>query len=454
MIETLSPEDARAFLTAHRAVRYVDLYVIDLAGTARGKRITAEKLVDACRDGVYLPLSIFASDVLGNPVESTGLGIRSGDKDYLCRPRARSLVAAPWDKSLALCELAMLEQSGAPVFADPRHVLENVVARLAAMSLTPALAFEMEFFVFRDPAHAADDAAAPLAPPRGIRSRGIHHQSQVYGLAELDDFAPFLDAVRQAAAVLEVPVESITSEYGPGQLEINVQYRADAVRAAVDALLLKRTIRTLAPDHGLIATFMAKPREDLSGNGMHVHMSLRDRNGANVFDGEPTPNAALAHAIAGLLATRADFMIAFAPHANSYRRFQSYSYAPIRDDWGLNNRSVAVRIPTARGPATRFEHRIASADANPYLLAAAILAGVHHGLTEQRLPPPATAGDSYSGAPVRAPSWETAIDAFAASAVATRYFSRPFVDLLIGVKRHEWLAYHRPVPEQDYRWYL
>ena len=454
MIDTLSATEAAQFLAAHPTVRYVDLYVIDLAGTARGKRIVADKLADACRDGVYLPLSIFASDVLGNPVESTGLGIRSGDKDYVCRPRAQSLVAAPWDESLALCELAMLDPSGASVFAEPRAVLERVVAELEALSLSPTLAFEMEFFVFRSVDESTRSAGLAPTAPVGVRSRLIHHQNQVYGLAELDDFALFLDAVRRAAEALDVPVESMTSEFGAGQLEINVHYRANAVRAAIDALWLKRTICTLAPDYGLFATFMAKPREDLSGNGMHVHTSLRDRAGKNAFDGEPTPNETLRRAIAGLLATRSDFMILFAPHANSYRRFQSYSYAPVRGDWGLNNRSVAIRIPAAHGAATRFEHRIASADANPYLLAAAILAGVHHGIDARLTPPPPTAGDSYAGAPVRAPSWESAIDAFASSAAATRYFSRPFVELLVGVKRHEWLAYHRPVPEQDYRWYL
>jgi len=386
---TLSAEAANAFLAAHPDVRYVDLFISDLAGTARGKRITADKFPAACRDGVYLPISIFASDVLGNPVESSGLGLATGDADYRCLPRAEGLCRAPWDPSLALCPLAMQDASGTDVFADPHAVLGSILEQFERLRLTPRVAIEMEFFVFKT-------GTDPLPPAfaHGIRSRQAQHQNQVYGLAELDDFAPFLDAVRRACGVMDVPVESMTSEYGPGQLEINVHYRADALRASLDALLLKRAVRTLAPDFGLAATFMAKPGAELSGNGMHVHLSLGTADGRNLFDGEPTPNAALSHAIAGLLATHRELLLLCAPHANSYRRFQSYSYAPIRGNWGLNNRSVAVRIPTARGAGTRFEHRLASADANPYLLVSAILAGVHYGLTEGLEPPPPASGDT------------------------------------------------------------
>jgi glutamine synthetase len=287
-----------------------------------------------------------------------------------------------------------------------------------------------------------------------LRSKRTHRQNQVYGLAELDDFTPFLDAVRAAAVAMNVPVESMTSEYGPGQLEINVDYRTDPRRACLDALLLKRIVRTLAPDHGLAATFMAKPRADLSGNGMHVHLSLRDSNGGHPFAGDPAPNEMLRHAIGGVLELHDDYLLICAPHANSYRRFQNYSYAPTRRNWGLNNRSVAVRIPTARGAGTRFEHRLASADANPYLLVAAILAGVHHGLSRKIEPPPAISGDAYAEQAARPPSWEAAIDAFEGSDVMAHYFGRPFVDLLVSVKRDEWRAYHQAVPDTDYRWYF
>ncbi len=450
MIPSLPVDAARAFLATHANTRYVDLYVIDVGGTPRGKRVTADKLESACANGVYLPMSVFGSDVLGNTVQGTGLGLSTGDADYLCKPIADALVPAPWDDRLALCQLMMQDADGKPAFADPQSVLTAAVDRLATMGLHANVAIEMEFFVFA--CKPGEDAALTLA--RGLRSGQRHHQNQVYGLAELDDFAPYLDAVRAAATVMGVPVESITSEYGPGQLEINVEYRSDAHRACLDALLLKRAVRTLAPDFGLAATFMAKPRADLSGNGMHVHLSLRRNDGSHPFEGEPAPNATLKHAIGGLLAMHDDALLVCAPHANSYRRFQNYSYAPTLKNWGLNNRSVAIRIPSARGAATRFEHRLASADANPYLVTAAILAGVHHGITQRIEPPPPTAGDAYADQEARAPSWESAIDTFDRSPLAEAYFSRPFVDVLVAVKRDEWRAYHQAVPDQDYRWYF
>ncbi len=454
---TLDSDAARRFLAAHPSVAYVDLYVIDVGGTPRGKRIVAEKLPSACDSGVYMPMSVFGSDILGNTVQGTGLGLSTGDADYRCVPLADSLVCAPWDERIALCQITMQDNDGGAAFADPYAVLSGVVARLSALGLRANVAIEMEFFVFACP--PGDDAQLTLA--RGLRSHQTHHQNQVYGLAELDDFAPFLDAVRKAADAMDVPVESISSEYGPGQLEINTEYRTDARRACLDAMLLKRIVRTLAPQFGLAATFMAKPRDDLSGNGMHVHVSLVHKNGTSLFEGEPTPNDALRHAIGGLLAIHDDCLMICAPHGNSYRRFQNYSYAPTRKNWGLNNRSVAIRIPTARGAGTRFEHRLASADANPYLLIAAILAGVHHGLTNRIEPPPATGGDAYADGPAsankmaaRPSSWEGAIDNFERSPVMQTYFSRAFVDMLVAVKRDEWRSYHQEVPDVDYRWYF
>ena len=450
MTTTLSPEDARAFLAAHPDVRYVDLYVIDLNGVARGKRIMADKLAGACRDGVYLPISIFASDVLGNPVESTGLGLATGDADFLCKPRADGLCAAAWDTQLALCPLSMQDRNGAPTFADPHTLLCGMLDRFAALELTPRVAFEMEFFVFA----AGRDRLKP-GFAHGVRSRREHHQNQVYGLAELDDFAPYLDAVRRAAEQMGVPVESITSEYGPGQLEINVHYRADARRACLDALLLKRAVTTIASDFGLAATFMAKPGEDLSGNGMHVHMSFADASGQSLFDGEPVPNDPLRHAIAGMLATRLDFLIVCAPHANSYRRFQSNSYAPAALSWGVNNRTVSLRIPGGPPASRHVEHRICGADANPYLAAAAVLAAAHSGIRASTDPGEPITGNGYAQERPRLPTdWLSALRRLESSTWAHEALGGEFLKVYLAIKYAELSQFMSEVGEQDWRWYL
>ena len=148
------------------------------------------------------------------------------------------------------------------------------------------------------------------------------------------------------------------SEYAPGQFEITLEHRADALRAVDEAVLFKRAVRGVARRHGRIASFMAKPFAHLAGTGMHLHASLADRSGGNAFAAEdPAGTPLLRHAIGGLRSTLADGMAVFAPHANSYRRFRAMSYAPVAPTWGVNNRSVSLRVPAGPPASRHVEHQ-------------------------------------------------------------------------------------------------
>ena len=208
---------------------------------------------------------------------------------------------------------------------------------------------------------------------------------------------PLFDDIRRAADLQEVPADTIISEAAEGQFEVNLVHRDDALRAADDAILLKRIIAGCAARHGLRASFAAKPFAERPGNGMHVHVSLVNRAGTNIF-GE-TDNGAdrLENAVAGLLSTMQEGMLVFANSWNGFRRFEVGSYAPNRLNWGDNNRSVAVRIPAAPAKARRFEHRIAGADANPYLVLALVLSSALDGLRKKESAPAKSEGNAYEG---------------------------------------------------------
>ena len=263
-----------------------------------------------------------------------------------------------------------------------------------------------------------------------------------------------------AAHAQDLPLESLISEYAPGQYELTLHYRTDFARAADDLVILKRLVRGVARRHGITACFMAKPLPSYAGSGMHLHMSMLDEHDENVF-AEQTPaqlTGTLKHAIGGLLATMADSMIIFAPHANSWRRFAAKSYAPVAPNWGVNNRSVAIRVPAGAVRARRFEHRVSGVDANPYLVGATVLAGIHAGLERELDPGPAVTGNGYESvdrSKITIPrDWRSAIDLARASEFLRNALGEPLHRSYIAIKEAEFFRVASEVSEIDYRLYL
>ena len=263
-----------------------------------------------------------------------------------------------------------------------------------------------------------------------------------------------LRALWAATDAQGLPVEGVSSEASPGQLELTLHHRANALQAADDAVAFKRAAKGVARTLGCEATFMAKPFQDTAGSGMHIHMSMMTLEGANIFQSdaaEGTP--ALSHAIGGMAATMDQAMAVLAPNANSYRRYVARSYAPTAPIWGVNNRTVSLRIPVGSAASRRVEHRVAGADANPYLALAVVLAGAHHGLTHRIDPGPATTGDGYAAAAksgAKLPTdWVAALDRFDQSAVMRDYLGDAFVELFVTVKRTEQERFSAPSEQPD-----
>ncbi len=448
--------EAEAFFKANPDVDSIEMIYTDMGGVPRGKRLRQHEVLAVYESGRMFPGSITVVDITGQDTVETGLVWEDGDADRSMKPIPGTLVRTPWGGDHAAQFLVdFYELDGTPHDLDPRHVLGRVVDRFTGDGLTPVLAVELEFYLV-DPRRARDGGVRPARPGY---SRGTPRNVEVYGLRELDDFRPFFDALYAATDVQGLPLESAISEFAPGQFELTLRHKPDALRAADDAIMYKRLVKATAQQHGLEATFMAKPFAGQAGSGMHIHVSVNDTAGNNIFaSDEPEGTEALRHAIGGMIGSVGDAFALFAPHANSYRRFKANSYAPVAPTWGVNNRTVSFRIPAGPPSSRHVEHRACGADANPYLAVAAVLAGMHHGLTNRVDPGPAVVGNGYdhdnSGDDKPPSNWFAAVDRFHGSALMRDYLGDRFVDMFSIVKRVEQDNYFSVVPALDYDWYL
>lgn len=449
--------DSLAELTElrHRApqTRFIDVLLADLSGIPRGKRITVDEAPQLYRGGFLLPGSMFALDVLGSTMEETGLGFDDGDADRSCLPIDGTLVTVPWrgDEGVAQIQVSMRDHDGSPFFGDPRHVLAGVLERFRQLRLTPVIAIELEFYLL-DPERTADGG---LQPPRLPESRRREFRTQINSMSDLNEFSAVLADISSACEVQRIPSGTALAEYGPGQFEVNLQHSPDALLACDQAIRFKRLVRGVAARHGMDATFMPKPYRDYAGSGAHIHVSLLDEQGRNVFESaEPAGNDTLQAAIGGLAATMAEAMLIFAPTANSYRRYRAEAYVPLNPTWAVNNRGVALRIPLSTPENRRIEHRVAGADVNPYLLAAAVLAGMHHGITRKLDPGPPLSGNAYRNSKSSLPiTWPEAALAFEGGKVLRDYFGDRFHHVFLTTRRGELQAFESHITRLEYEWY-
>ncbi|MWV15046.1 glutamine synthetase [Pseudomonas sp. L-22-4S-12] len=445
--------EANAFLKEHPEVLFVDLLIADMNGVVRGKRIDRNSLHKVYEKGINLPASLFALDINGSTVESTGLGLDIGDADRICFPIPNTLCNEPWQKRpTAQLLMTMHELDGQPFFADPREVLRQVVAKFDEMNLTICAAFELEFYLIDQ-----ENVNGRPQPPRSPLSGKRPISTQVYLIDDLDEYVDCLQDMLEAAKEQGIPADAIVKESAPAQFEVNLHHVDDAIKACDYALLLKRLIKNIAYDHEMDTTFMAKPYPGQAGNGLHVHISLLDKTtGKNIFTADdPMENDALRHAIGGVLETMPASMAFLCPNVNSYRRFGAQFYVPNAPSWGIDNRTVAVRVPNGSPDSVRIEHRVAGADANPYLMMAAILAGIHHGLTNKLEPGEPIEGNSYEQLEQSLPNnLRDALRELDDSEVLNQYISPDYIDIFVACKEAELEEFETTISDLEYNWYL
>lgn len=453
---SLPVDEAREFLARNPDIDSIDLLLSDLNGVLRGKRIPRDNLEKAYIDGINLPGSIFALDITGNTIEETGLGLEIGDGDQVCRPIPGTLMPTPWqrDGNQAQLLMDMRDENDGPFFADPRNVLAHQIERLGEIGYTAVVALELEFYLV----DRTRDEQGRVQPPRSPETGERATTSQLFSMTELDEYANFLADIHAAAETQQLPLDTALKECAPGQFEINLRHGDDVLKACDSAVLLKRLIKGVALRHGFEATFMAKPYGEEAGNGMHVHMSLLDANGDNVFaaaDEDPLGTETLRHAIGGLLQLMPESLALLAPNMNSFRRFQPGLYVPMAPTWGFDNRSVAVRIPSGPNAARRIEHRVGGADANPYLLLATLLASVIHGVEGRISPDDIVTGNAYEQFdPILTNSWSQALDLLEQSDVLNAALGEDFLKVFLANRRAERAAAMQAVSQLEYDWYL
>lgn len=453
VVATDAALDPAAFFEANPDIETLEAFIVDVNGVLRGKRIPRSGALKVFKDGIRLPRSIFAVDIWGHDALEAGLVTETGDNDGVCRAVAGTLARAPWlEQPTAQVMLTMEEGDGRSFFADPRQVLKRVLGFYAKEGLTPVVAAELEFYLIDGKRDERGFPQPPLSPRTGRRVQA----SQMYGIGEVQEFAAILTDINRACIMQEIPADTTISENGPGQYEINLLHVADALRAADQATLLKRIIKGVARRYGMEATFMAKPYGDKAGNGMHVHFSVLDKDGNNIFAGTDNKGSdKLRHAIGGLMATMTESSAIFAPNYNSYRRFQPGSHAPTRIAWGYDNRTAALRVPESDLAATRIEHRVSGADANPYLAIAAMLAGAFHGISGNMDPGAPLTGNVYESQAKHLPDvWEDALEIFEQSGFAEHYFGKKYRHVYHACKWQEKELLERQVSSIEHDAYL
>ncbi|MCL3882364.1 glutamine synthetase family protein [Marivita sp. GX14005] len=423
----------RNWLRKNPQVRTIRVAASDLNGQARGKRVPARFAGKVLDGGTRFPLSVLNLDIWGEDIDDSPLVFEAGDADGVLYPTARGFVPMPWlEAPSALLPLWMYRDNGQPYEGDPRHALASVVQRYADRGLTPVVAMELEFFLI-------DDSTRNLQVPASPRSGKRRKAGEILSIRLIDQFDRFFTDLYDACEAMDIPADTVISEAGLGQFEMNLMHCDDALRAADDAWLFKMLVKGLARRHGFAASFMAKPYSDYSGSGMHTHFSVLDRNGDNIFDdGGPKGTDTLRHAIAGCLSAMHDSTLLFAPHMNSYERLVPEAHAPTGIAWAYENRTTAIRVPSGSPSARRIEHRVAGGDVNPYLTLAAILGAAMVGIEDAKEPPEPVRGNAYAlDLPQIPGDWSSAVDAFEKSRLIPRIFSAELIRNLVLTKKQE-----------------
>ena len=441
----------------HGDFESMDLLIPDLNGILKGKRIRRGEFEKCCKGGFVFCAGATLLNTLGEVVSGVPYGAGDGDPDLPARLIPGSIVPVPWSKQpMGQAFFRLVAEDGGDFFGDPRAVLERALKPLSKRGLQPVVATELEFYLLDGKSNEVR-IGAPMIPGTNRPQPG----TQVYNPDDLFEVEAFLDDVYAWCEAQRVPAEAAISEYSPGQFEINLHHVDDAVLACDHAVMLKRIIKAAARKHGFIACFMAKPFEEDAGCGLHIHMSILDKNGENYFSqgkekmALPPFSARLRHAVGGLLKLMPESTLIGAPNANSFRRLRPDMFAPVEPNWGVNHRIVSIRIPESDEKNLRLEHRTAGADANPYLVMAAIAAGVHYGMKERIDPGPMVEQGAEIVPKLKIPNrWDAAIDKFQRGKVLPEYLGKDYCKYYAMVRRHEAEQYHNKIAQLDFDWYL
>jgi glutamine synthetase len=411
-----------------RAIEDVEAFVPDMAGSARGKVLPADKFGSG---EMKMPEAIFGQTVSGAYVQDPN---NVEDRDMMLVPDPTTLRTVPWaNEPTASVFLDCYRRDRNQVPTSPRSVLRNVLAKFESRGWVPVVAPEVEFYLLSP--HT--DPMAEAEPPEG-RLGWTEGARQPYSIDTMNDFDPFINCVYSFCEEQGIRIDTLSQEMGPAQFEINFLH-GNAVDLADQVFLFKRTVREAAIEHEMHATFLAKPMAEDAGSALHIHQSIVDREGRNIFSNEDgTPSDYFYGYLGGLQRYMPDAMLIFAPYVNSYRRFLDPWSSPVNLAWAVDNRTVGLRIPDSAPEARRIENRLAGSDVNPYLAIAATLACGYLGMAEGLKPTESAEGSAYgSEFGLHRHIW-SAVEALRDSNAMRSMLGDEFVSLYCALKDHEY----------------
>lgn len=426
-----------------RGIDVVRVSYPDLIGTDRGRDVLVVELERTMRHGMAFCRAVYHTSPQGDVVPITG-GIDAGLPDMKVVPDLTTIAPMPWEPGAVWCIGDAFDATGEPSGESPRDLVRRVSARLGELGLRGVIGPELEFFIVEPDG-------------RGGWCRYADDPGNVYVVGRKGDPQGMLLTMLRSLRDVGLRVTAANHEFAPGQFEINLDH-SEMLDAADRAFRMKSGVQEIARRHGRMATFMAKPFNDEGGSGFHLHMSLVDGDGNNIFgspDGEHGLSEHGLSAIAGILAHAPGLAALLNPTINSYKRFGPDTLAPWLVDWGLDNRSAMIRIPPERGSSARMEVRLGDATANPYLATAGIGAAAYLGIKNGLTPPTPLQGYGYDPGKARLlpQRLADALDALDADQELCEVLGGTFVESFLAYKRNEVERFERYVTDWEFREY-
>ena len=424
---------------ADHGVTEIECIIPDMNGVQRGKVLPAGKFLSGVKDGTLrIPGSIYTVTINGEYPDDTDSIVPRTDPDLIMVPDPGSICEAPGFATPTAYVIAdAFTHDGAPVDYAPRMILKRVIKLYTDRGWKPVVAPEVEFYLVSK----NTDPDFPLLPPTG-RSGRPETASQPYGLEALGEFEDIIEQIYDFSEKAGLDIDTMIHEAGAAQLEVNFLH-GDPLKLADEVLLFKRIVRQVALEHGVYATFLAKPMSDQPGSAMHIHQSVLDlATGKNVFSTATGKDSALFRGhIAGLARLLPQITPMMAPNVNSFRRMRPDTAAPINVQWGTDNRSCGLRVPVSDAKNRRIENRLPGADSNPYLAIAASLVCGYIGMVDRMIPPKSIEGNAYNRARTLPRSLEGALDRFSHCRPVKALLGEDFFDIFYAIKECELFHY-------------
>lgn len=426
-------QHAKNYIETHE-IDSVEVGFADINGSIIGKRLPARFLLNHLTDGTGLCRAPLTWDIQSEYFTSSVFaGFEYGAADMILKPDYSTLRQIPWRKNTAFVLSDLDIDTGERIQVAPRQVLKNVLSRLDQLGYTAKVGSEIEFYLL-------DEDKKPLFGGK-----------ETYSITKTSQYSDIFDQIQRGLEAFGIPLEAIHTEYGPGQMEVILEY-SDALTNADNTIIARNAIKEIARKNGLYASFMAQIWDDQSGSGYHLHQSLWTKDGKNAFAEDET---VLNQYAAGLLSGTAEFMALVCPTVNSYKRLADMSFAPTKVGIGHDNRTVSTRIVGA-GNGTRIEQRTGAADANAYFLIAASIASGLYGLENQLPAPEIIKGNGYHNDHLQEipHTLKDAAALFDQSEKAVEYFGQEFVDIFSELIHFDVRTNEQAVSEWERNRYL